>query len=112
MNLHISFGVQYGYQPHPAGGWVHPDGYLTVVGASTWEQARYAACVLLGTAWSFDYREPPAPRYFPRGELAVLDARDWTLTVAGEPPVPVVAASERFPFPSAAAPGAGVPGAV
>lgn len=111
MILYITFGSQYARTPHPAGDWVRPGGYLTVVGASTWEQARHAACVLLGTAWAFDYHFPPDPGYFPRGSLAVLNVEDWTLKLPDGSYASVVG-SERFPLPAAPAPAPAAPGAV
>lgn len=73
----LTFGVNYAHVSHPRGEWIHPDGWVTVVGPS-YEEARTVVVDLFGKDWSDLYDaaifEPvdtvdPAVRYFPRGEL-------------------------------------------
>lgn len=80
----VTFGVQYAHEPHPRCAWVHPDGWLRIE-AQTEQDARLAAVDLLGSAWSMCYTPSDEDewrdsiKFFPRGELAVLD--DGVLTV-------------------------------
>ena len=85
VRLAITVGVCYAEETHPAGDWVHPDGYIVVEG-QTWEQARALARAVLGetstgfAAFAFDYpleefeARPTQSRYYPRGRLAVFSA--------------------------------------
>lgn len=82
FRLYITFGIKYADEPHPTFPAAHPDGWLTVVNAADHEAARAAAVEALGTAWAFDYIEPPSRKYCPRGELGQLDARTGALTPA------------------------------
>lgn len=83
--LYITFGVQYAREDHPAGDWVHPDGYLVVeysggsLGAldangqpmaDPRERARLTAWAWLGGRWAFDYDVKPSPLWYPKGEIA------------------------------------------
>lgn len=60
----ITFGVMYAQDPHPAGDWAHPDGYVTIV-APDEPTARDLAIAVIGR----DERGAPAfaaiydPRY-------------------------------------------------
>jgi hypothetical protein len=78
--LYFTFGVQYAREPHPAGDWIHPDGYLTVDYAldpeprtmqrAARERARLTVWTYLEGHYAFEYDEVPDARYVPRGELA------------------------------------------
>lgn len=72
--FYITFGGQYRHEPHPAGDWAHPDGYLVVV-AEDYSTARRRVFELLGGRFAFMYEERPAAEWFPLGEtkrVAVL----------------------------------------
>lgn len=76
----ITFGVQYAYEPHPAGEWPHPDGWLSVFTDDP-AMVRPLTAAVVGRedensplAFSSDYH-PAEPGYptlerSPRGELA------------------------------------------
>jgi hypothetical protein len=78
--LYFTFGTQYAREPHPAGDWIHPDGYLTVDYAldpeprtmqrAARERARLTVWTYLEGHYAFEYDEVPDARYVPRGELA------------------------------------------
>lgn len=65
----LTFPIRFERDPHPAGLWVHPDGWVTVI-APSYIEARRICMDLFGPAWSdlitltnFD------AAYYPRGEL-------------------------------------------
>lgn len=70
--VYITFGVQYGpaehKETHPTHPWIDADGYV-VIEAPSYEAGRNIAFALFGTAWAFDNRTPPEPRFAPLGEL-------------------------------------------
>lgn len=78
----ITFGVQYRIEPHPAGSWPHPDGWLSVFTDDP-ALVRPLTAAIVGRkdqnsplAFSFDYH-PDEPGYptldrYPRGQLASI----------------------------------------
>lgn len=80
----VTFGQRFARERHSVlGAWVHPDGWLSVVGAPDDEQAvRQRLFRFIGTEWAFLYRaEAQNGSLFRRGELAVLDYPTGKLTV-------------------------------
>lgn len=74
----LTFGIAYAREPHPAGSWIHPDGWV-IICAATYHEARTVAVDLFGRNWS-DLYHPDlfdpyqrvyegGPLLFPRGEL-------------------------------------------
>jgi hypothetical protein len=63
IEYRFTFGMKYRDEPHPAGSWPHPDGWLTVY-AENGDQARQLAGAVIGHvdndprapfAYAFDY---------------------------------------------------------
>jgi hypothetical protein len=72
VTWYLTFGVQYAREPHPAGDWITPDGWVTIV-APSYEEARRVVVGLFGQAWSDLYGIEFGHDYFPRGELLRIE---------------------------------------
>lgn len=71
--FYITFGNKYRLEAHPAGEWVHPDGYL-VIEATDYSTARQRAFELLGDQFAFIYAWPPSAYLYPLGALKRIKA--------------------------------------
>ena len=63
---YFTFGQQYRYDPHPAGG--HPDGWFAVEAKDS-NQAREKMFGWCGPQWAMQYDEEPSYSMYPLGEL-------------------------------------------
>jgi hypothetical protein len=74
VSWQLLFGQRFRREEHPAGAWVHPDGYV-LVDIPDYAQARQQVALYFGTAWSNldDMSEADLKEYFPRGQIGVLD---------------------------------------
>lgn len=69
-NFYITFGQQYRYEEHPAGG--HPDGWF-LIRAENEEVARQAIFNLMDDKWAFIYPEKQFEKsYFPKGCIKTI----------------------------------------
>ena len=76
----VTFGDRERREVHPTFAAAHPDGWVRMVEANDRGDAMRAARQAFGERWA-QLQEPHElePRYYPRGELAVLNARTGEL---------------------------------
>lgn len=88
VNYVVTFGQKYRTEPHPAGLWVHPDGWLTVE-ALDLISARETIAEALGVAWADLQSEsqmlehPQHGIWYPLRSLARLEDGAFTLSRSG-----------------------------
>lgn len=71
--FNVTFGVKHSREAHPVLGFIHPNGYVSII-AEDYTSARDEVVKQLGTSWGFIYPEGDlTPSLYPLGEIFAIE---------------------------------------